>query len=418
MTSWTGNVPEAVILAALSNSERPEAVRYLQRGNGIRIAALQFTEEQFELLKGIIFNVELVENKAFELQNYNLIKYLAKHHQLKCNLTDNVNNLENGIATIYKEDADFNDMILRGFIPYPGLNSKYISIVEMYKQGLTDEEIAYTINLESTHTLEPENVYATLSANPFWSMVTIEYIKKEAQKANSFPILFFNLDLLYSSMRPKNDMTMFQTCNSNYYDKLPSINTIPVTRYAGGMSKGLFYGERPKDACGYFFYYEPESTAYLAYNRELRAFNKTDACRKLYYEMEDKDPDHEYTQILYDDVINMKDSDMLIEMHIEGDLPSDLMFTAQEFNDLIQQEDLEIEIVIRDNPITSSRKVYMGKTMGLYAGEDHLDHILCVSAGFLGYDIVILENMVGSHQVVTEVLDTREDSFSHLWFKR
>lgn len=414
MATWTGKVPSVVILAALSNSERQEAVRYLQRGNGVRIVDLDFTEEQYELLNGVTFDVELVEEKAFKLRDYELIKYLAKHHKLKCNLVKDVSKLENGIATIYKEGADYNQMISDGFIPYPGLDSMYIELVEFYKQGFTDEEIAYWMYI--SHGIEPENVYATLSANPFWSMVTISYIQDQAQKANSFPLLFFDLNLLYSSMRPKNEMTMFQTCNSNYYTINPPNNAIQVTRYAGGMRKGLFYGERPKDVCGYFYYYEPESTTYLKYNRSLTAFNKTDACRKLYYQMEGTYPDHEYTEILYDSVILATDPDLILEMHIDGKIPRDLMFTCKEYEELIENEDLELTKPKKS--ITSDRKVYVGKTIGMYAAEDHLDYILCVASNFMGYDIVILENMVGSHQVVTEVLDTRNSSFSHLWFKQ
>ena len=58
---------------------------------------------------------------------------------------------------------------------------------------------------------------------------------------------------------------------------------LPVTRYAAGMSKGLFYEtQRPEGTCGTFYYLEPESTTYLAYKKiELRALNKTDACVSL-----------------------------------------------------------------------------------------------------------------------------------------
>ena len=47
-------------------------------------------------------------------------------------------------------------------------------------------------------------------------------------------------------------------------------SVIPVTRYAAGMSKGLYWDERPQDICGTFYYHEPESTTYLAYKTEMR----------------------------------------------------------------------------------------------------------------------------------------------------
>jgi hypothetical protein len=61
-------------------------------------------------------------------------------------------------------------------------------------------------------------------------------------------------------------------------------------------------------------------------------------------------------------------------------------------------------------------KYYAGYYLNLYGAEDFLDQLLCIAANKQGYDVVILENMIGSHQVITEVLDTRErrESFKSL----
>lgn len=48
--------------------------------------------------------------------------------------------------------------------------------------------------------------------------------------------------------------------------------------------------------------------------------------------------------------------------------------------------------------------------------EDFLDQYLCKTAREAGYDVVLLEGIPGSHQVVAEVLDARLriDSFDAL----
>jgi hypothetical protein len=64
----------------------------------------------------------------------------------------------------------------------------------------------------------------------------------------------------------------------------------------------------------------------------------------------------------------------------------------------------------------SDKKFYVGKLLELYAVEDELDQQICRLAKEQDIDIIILTNMVGSHQIVTEILDTRnrEDSFKSL----
>ncbi len=48
----------------------------------------------------------------------------------------------------------------------------------------------------------------------------------------------------------------------------------------------------------------------------------------------------------------------------------------------------------------------------MYAEEDDLDQVLCRLGSLLGIDIIVLTNMIGSNQIVTEVLDTRERDVS------
>lgn len=64
------------------------------------------------------------------------------------------------------------------------------------------------------------------------------------------------------------------------------------------------------------------------------------------------------------------------------------------------------------------RKRYLGVFLGLYALEDKMDQIICKAAKQKGLELIILNQMIGSHQIVTEILDTRNriESFSHLTF--
>lgn len=230
-----------------------------------------------------------------------------------------------------------------------------------------------------------------------WRYKTLETLKREAvERASSIALKMYAPELLYKeSNRPITDMSLFRsplslTCKredivaSKIAIEGEAWQIAPVTRYALGMSKGLYYSDDtlPVDICGTSYYMEPKSTTLLAYKTSLKAFNKTNACRKLGVRTE------AYSEI---------------EDHIEGDLPLDLMMTPEETGN-------------EDGANLPPVPHYAAEYLGLYAAEDHLDQPLCIAARNAGYDIVVLENMVGSFQIVTEVLDTRsrEDSFKSL----
>lgn len=235
-------------------------------------ARLRFTPEKFEVLNPVKLNVGTLEYSAIIHRNYNLHLYLSKHYELECNLNGS---LDRGVVTIYNPNADYDTMIENGYIPYQ--KSISIFVVELYKQDYINEEIKFLTGVD--------NAYHFMSSCPMRAMVTKGYLEQEANKGNSYPMLFFNTDMLYKSMRPKTSMAMYQTCNSNYYDELPEDNFIPVTRYGEGMSKGLYHKtDRPENVCGYFYYYEEESSTYLSYNTSVTYFNKTQAA----YDMMEK----------------------------------------------------------------------------------------------------------------------------------
>lgn len=241
--------------------------------------------------------------------------------------------------------------------------------------------------------------------------------------ALSLPLLLLDRNLVYSqSLRPKTDMLMFRQPNSRTISRseivsfsdnrtqqtnnpLCSIvsgqilidgekwNVVPVTRYGLGMSCGLYHGgDRPADAIGTFYYLEPESTTYLAYKTELRAFNKTEACLSLGV------PNREQ----YNITETLK--------HSRGIYPRDLMMTPLEVT--------RARRISRPSQDVDPQPRYAGVYLGLYGNEDVFDQDLAKTASATGYDIVVLESMVGRYQVVTEILDTRprEESFSRLLY--
>lgn len=240
-----------------------------------------------------------------------------------------------------------------------------------------------------------------------WIYKSLERRRREAiSTASSFSLLLYAPELTYTvSKRPRTDMSLFRTpLNRTISRRDVQHGTVvidgerwkvlPVTRYASGMSRGLYYDEEtPETVCGTFYYYEPESTTYLAYKTEFRAFNKTDACLKLG---------------IYDDR-GYDIADMMYK-HVDGTYPRDLIMTRDEVYAIFPFSDLD--------PEAKPDARYAGEYLELYGQEDVWDQSLCTGARQEGYDVVVLENMVGMFQIVTEVLDTRsrEESFSSLLY--
>lgn len=241
---------------------------------------------------------------------------------------------------------------------------------------------------------------------PVWKYKTMQTIKREAlSSASSLALLLYSPEMVYKvSKRPKTDMSLFRMPNSRTISRSEIRNmkvningeiwnVLPVTRYASGMSRGLYFNEEsPEGTCGTFYYYEPESSTYLAYKTLMKSFNKTSAAISLGI------PDPSPFGIID-----------LMKRHIEGTYPRDLIMSPEEASKLY---------LGTPTSGVSPDKHYAASYLNLYAVEDPWDQPLCVAASQAGYDIVILENMVGKFQVVTEVLDTRsrQDSFLSLLY--
>jgi hypothetical protein len=253
-----------------------------------------------------------------------------------------------------------------------------------------------------------------------WKYSTLQQHKTNAiETADSLPLLLQAPDMLYKgSKRPITDMSLFRSSISlRTSSPIPQgnlvttitlrnakVNVIPVTRYAAGMSKGLYYNNRPANICGTFYYHEPESTTLLSFNTYRVYKNKHEACQDL---------DPSYAR-LFTKYTGIKSGQSVYYDYFNGYLPGDLMMTPNEaFAAYKEDSDIWDKEMVDALPQV---KHMAGTYLGLYAFEDKLDQPICLAAKKLGIDVVVLTHMVGRFQVVTEVLDTRsiEDTFASL----
>jgi hypothetical protein len=380
------------------------------------------------------------------------IKALAKKHHIHYPTSENdivdivrkLSGKSKAIICMVCEDLDPLMIIRRGLYPIGlGMSGYVLSsyllgmdrrLVQFLRMGSSYDGTSYDVKIEKTLT---------------WSYTSKSKLIQEGiiEPTSIKLILQHGMEYVYpNSKRPLNDMYMYQTSlshkvskrsiepvpNTMFYrvtlgtdiqsmdkssggssmDKSSggsSMHCLPVTRYASGMRRSLFYHEEEEEKedvtyCGTFYYLEPDSTTFLAFNpnRVLIASNKIDAMRRL-----DVEPD-------IDENIDIMD------MWIDGELPSDLMMTPREYIDAMLKHGLidDSYMILSGGHLDMlpQTKVYCAHLLELYASEDIYDQPLCNLAAEKGYDIVVLTGMVGSHQVVSEILDTRhrDDSFSSL----
>jgi hypothetical protein len=221
---------------------------------------------------------------------------------------------------------------------------------------------------------------------------------------------------LYSSNRLKTDMSLFRTPGSNigtmtnqtlevdgyYYSRLileegvsNEARYLPVTRYAKSIKTGLYHDCSEKEYCGTFYYLEPESLTFLVANSFLVSQTKYSSLKFILdnYEIDSRD---------------RFESEAIMAKYL-GSNKNKAWESGQFGNTLLVASDG-----------VDNSWFYQGNTLDLYAAEDVFDQQLCRLAQNVGIDIVILTRMVGSHQIVQEVLDTRtrEQSFKNLVFSQ
>jgi len=264
------------------------------------------------------------------------------------------------------------------------------------------------------------NKLLSLIREPRWIYKTLETHKRNGiELAISLPLILYAPELVYKqSKRPVNDMSLFRGPLINKVKRSDIINNtivlsdeqwkvIPVTRYASGMSKGLYFTEIGTEYCGTFYYYEPESTTLLAYKTSESHFNKYTAVKALLDQGTDVDTMN---------LLNQLANNRYFMAFVSGVLPKDLMLTPTEYISFITQNPNIENPSIQSDIISDNSKHYVGTILSLYALEDGFDQPLCELGRDKNLSIIILESMIGSHQVVTEVLDTRprEESFRSL----
>jgi hypothetical protein len=285
-------------------------------------------------------------------------------------------------------------LLAAGFVPYTFMNKE--AVINWYKYGGDIKTLEYWQGPGRVRDVR------NIAYVKVWHFRTMDYYKLIGLRTGGNDGLYiFYKHLLYKSNRVKTDMGLFRSPGNHAISKKKLNaegtvvldgevwNTIPVTRYAGGMSRGAFFRKSKETFCGTFYYHEPESTTLLAYKTSITAFNKTDALLKL-------------------GITNARTSRIkMLQSHMDGTLPADLMMTPLEYYEagLADKAYTSIEEVSR---ITQT-KYYVGMlpSIDLYASEDWLDQELCLALKEKAIDVAILTHMVGSHQVVTEVLDSR-----------
>jgi hypothetical protein len=261
------------------------------------------------------------------------------------------------------------------------------------------------------------------------------------QYAISLPLILYDDDQVYKSLRPKTDMSIFRQINSlQYYKKFiheyeqidshiklivlkddSSSMSIPVTRYSTGMSKGLYFEETGSEFCGTFYYYEPESETYLTFESYRIYRNKFEAVQDLYIESGINTPIESPDIETYEDSLDdFTDEELAKDLRYREfvhdyfedprKFPNDLEMTPKEF------ENLGIQVNLQSPNGVPNIPRYIGAIASLVAKGDMYDQLICNTAKDLKIDIIIFTHMIGSHQIVPEVLDTRSrfDSFSHL----
>lgn len=193
---------------------------------------------------------------------------------------------------------------------------------------------------------------------------------------------------------------------------------LPVIRYSG-----LYYSNNPTEQkfCGKFYYYEPESMIFL-YLGNYRIFgSKVSAYLELLEEAKEKKVDMSRKETI-NNLLNVPGINLIKRS-------KKLPINTSEYNNVFFEEylkpyyytllknedDIEYFPKIETTslyPIDSS-KYWNNQNMspGLH---DFLDQPLCNLAKELEIDTIILQHEIGEFRAVSEILDTRENTYDYL----
>lgn len=310
--------------------------------------------------------------------------------RVKINVRKYFDNGKNGLVKEWKGNLEC--LIWNGVIPDIPKPETQKKLEDIFFQK-------YDGNTFSFWTMDrPEWFIKFIDMQPWYYYTVFGAQKYATETANSFPLLILDPGSLYfQSRRPKTDMSMFKTAQAKILKEVPVErgSYFPVTRYAAEVSGSLFYRKDTKKSyCGTFYYLEPESHCFIYFKNPLVVRNKLEAFHQVY------EGNLDSFDVRFKD--QLKTAKELLPPWEYSDLylyPKD---TGAKVSSIVQQD----------------RDFYGAFALRLYALEDFLDQPICEYGRKKGHDGIILTHMVGSRQIVGEVLDTRprEESLQNLYF--
>ena len=229
-----------------------------------------FHQEYLKLLDKSAYLVIKDKNAILELYN-------------KCLSSDDLNYTVIPIKSVHNPLL----FIKAGFLPC--LDTNLQIGLEYYINGMSYDDIKFWTGSSKSY-----YILKNLSTYPIWIYKSIESHKKHAiELADSLPLILYAPEFIYKkSKRPINNMSLFRGSIAQTAKKSDIINNtlisdgikwnvIPVTRYASGMSKGLYHDHKDYDTefCGTFYFNEVESSTYLRYmtsRKFLSSFRNTE----------------------------------------------------------------------------------------------------------------------------------------------
>lgn len=229
----------------------------------------------------------------------------------------------------------------------------------------------------------------------------------------------------------------------------------PVSRYAEGMKRGVYF-DNPKSVnyCGTFYYSEPGSPTFLHFDKYIKARNKYMVALRLLEELDELPHSNPYQHLPQDffflswsepyipdeeeydpertpprnwEIEEEEKRSILIAsllaqfktMTIDGalvlqkdgyyDPGTDVQYwIMHDMDKFMRGEQLDR---IHVDPLTSLDD-YGNFVNSLYSEEDVFDQAICKAASYLGYEVIFLERMTAMTRLVEEILDTRERKVS------
>lgn len=406
-------LPELSIDTLRSNTDIDDLVK-IDSPELFLVMLQKMRPTKFEL-ESVVRNLLDTPNRAIHIRTLNpvlaekIIYFGDNLEKLRIQSLDYLAQGDNQVCRVYlTKDFALQEALLHGFVP---INLVSVNKLRMEYPTVPYETLEYMQFSEIVYSHYP---IVNIKIHGY-QMFTEEYAKTLVTKpTESTSVLRWTYpNLLYKSHRLKTDMAMFRTPFSNtdledYTSLLLREGVtigkyyVPVIRYASSKETGLYHREIKAGVCGTFFYYEPESTTYLTGTRFLVAQTKCSAAGFIL---------NNYKLHELEDTINNYLHEPINSLWEEGKLKPDLMYTPEEMYDLNYYDEEALRV--------PQFPVYCGKLLDLYAKEDDFDQPLCNAASSVGIEIVILTRMVGSKQIVTEVLDTRSrlECFKNLVFK-